>query len=89
MILIAGLGNPGTQYKDTRHNIGWMVLAELARRHAIDVTRKSFESRLGSGLVAQVRVVLAQPQTYMNLSGRAVAGLLRYYSLLSTQQLVV
>lgn len=89
MYLIVGLGNPGTQYARTRHNAGWFVIDELARRHAIDISRKSFEARLGSGLIADQRVVLAKPQTFMNLSGRAVSAILRYHNITLDHLIVV
>lgn len=89
MYLIVGLGNPGAQYARTRHNAGWFVIDELARRHAIDISRKSFDARLGSGLIAEQRVVLAKPQTFMNLSGRAVSAILRYHNITLDHLLVV
>ena len=79
MILITGLGNPGTQYQHTRHNIGWMVLDELARRHQIPVIKSQLEALTGSGQIDGQKVLLAKPLTYMNLSGRAVAALKNYY----------
>lgn len=79
MILIAGLGNPGIQYAETRHNIGWMVLDELARRHQIPITKSQLEALTGSGFIGEQKVLLVKPLTFMNLSGRAVAALAKYY----------
>lgn len=79
MILIVGLGNPGTQYQHTRHNIGWMVLDELSRRHQIPIIKSQLEALTGTGHIGEQRVLLAKPLTYMNLSGRAVAALKNYY----------
>lgn len=77
-LLVAGLGNPGREYRDTRHNVGFLVAEELARRHG-----GSFRSKF-SGLVADIRieggrVTLLEPQTYMNESGRSVAAAARFY----------
>lgn len=78
MFLIIGLGNPGAQYARTRHNIGWLVLDELSRRWSIELSRTNCEAKVGGGLIGERRVLLAKPQTYMNLSGRSVAALMRY-----------
>jgi PTH1 family peptidyl-tRNA hydrolase len=88
MHLIVGLGNPGPEYAATRHNLGYWVVAELAARWRLRLSRHSLESRWGQGRVGGEQVVLAQPTTYMNLSGRAVARLLRYFKL-SPEALVV
>ena len=89
MHLIVGLGNPGPQYARTRHNAGWFVIEELARRHAIDLSRKSFESKNGSGLFGIHQVMLVEPLTFMNLSGRSVNGILRYRNVSMTKLLVI
>jgi len=79
--LIVGLGNPGREYRDTRHNVGFMVVDEIARRHGIDWT--SGPSQLAETLIAKrfgdEPVMVAKPLTYMNNSGDAVAGLVRYF----------
>lgn len=87
--LIVGLGNPGTQYARTRHNAGWMVIDELARRHGIDLSRKSFDARIGGGLIVETRVTLVKPQTFMNLSGRSVAAASRFHNIPVSQILVI
>jgi PTH1 family peptidyl-tRNA hydrolase len=79
--LIVGLGNPGRRYEDSRHNVGFRCLDELARRLGIGLSRRAFEAQVGSGLLGNGRVLLAKPQTYMNLSGESVVPLLRYYGL--------
>ena len=89
MYLIVGLGNPGAQYARTRHNVGWFVIDELARRHSIDLSRKNCDARVGSGIIADQRVLLAKPQTFMNLSGKSVAPLLRYHNIELSQLLVI
>jgi PTH1 family peptidyl-tRNA hydrolase len=87
--LIVGLGNPGPEYAETRHNAGFLVLDRLARQMGIPVRRKLRGALVGEGQLAGERVVLAKPQTYMNLSGPAVAGLLRWYKLTPAEVVVV
>jgi PTH1 family peptidyl-tRNA hydrolase len=83
--LVVGLGNPGEQYEFTPHNLGFLAIDRLAERHAIRVTRKECDARVGSGTVRLSKsvqgkqVALAKPQTFMNESGRAVNGLLGRY----------
>jgi len=80
--LIVGLGNPGREYRDTRHNVGFMVVDEVARRHGIDWA--SAPSQIAETLIAKrfgdEPVMVAKPLTYMNNSGDAVAGLVRYFN---------
>ena len=89
MLLIIGLGNPGLQYKHTRHNLGFQVVEELSRRWRIPLRLSGGLARYGRGRLAGLEVALAQPQTYMNLSGRAVAKLLDSLSLEVADILVV
>lgn len=91
MKLIAGLGNPGPRYSESRHNIGYMVVDELARRWAVDVSRhdRHFEALFGEARRRGERVLLLKPTTYMNLSGRSVAGAWRYFRLELPDLLVV
>jgi len=79
--LIVGLGNPGREYSQTRHNLGYQVVEALAGRWRIALSHRSLESRWGRGRLGEEAVILAQPTTYMNLSGRAVSRLLRYFKL--------
>lgn len=72
MWLIAGLGNPGKEYEETRHNAGALVVEALADRHGIRLNDKKFKARLGKGRIGDEDVVLIEPQTFMNLSGEAV-----------------
>ena len=88
MRLIVGLGNPGREYAWTRHNLGWQVAAYLAAEWRIPLSKKSQESVWGQGRVGGETVILAQPTTYMNLSGRAVSALMAYFKL-SPEDLVV
>ena len=87
--LIAGLGNPGPEYHETRHNAGFMVLDRLADHAGISVSRKAFNGVFGEGLWQGERLFLLKPQTYMNLSGRSVAAALRYYKLSPAELIVI
>jgi len=75
MFLVAGLGNPGEKYAATPHNLGFLVVDVLAARHGIRLTRKECQAIIGQGTIAGRPVILAKPQTYMNLSGIAVKSL--------------
>jgi peptidyl-tRNA hydrolase, PTH1 family len=79
MYLIVGLGNPGNRYRLTRHNIGFMVLEKLSREFEVDLKQKSFDALWGKGKVKGTNVLLAMPQTYMNLSGTAVRQLVAFF----------
>jgi|SRR6185312_14968186 len=76
MFLVAGLGNPGEEYAATPHNMGFLVVDRLAARHGIRVTRKECQALIGQGTIAGKSVLLARPQTYMNLSGVAIKPLM-------------
>lgn len=79
--LIAGLGNPGGQYTDTRHNAGFMVLDVLALRHNIDTRREKFNVQFGRGMIGRTDVILAKPMAYMNRSGPPLQQLARYFKI--------
>ncbi|HLH42283.1 MAG TPA: aminoacyl-tRNA hydrolase [Bryobacteraceae bacterium] len=87
--LVVGLGNPGQEYEFTPHNLGFLVIDRLAASHAIRVSRRENMSLVGIGSIGGKRVALAKPQTYMNLSGPAVKGLLERYELGPERLLVV
>jgi peptidyl-tRNA hydrolase, PTH1 family len=76
-LVVVGLGNPGPEYERTRHNIGWLCLEAFGERLGIDVTRRRWRSRVGSGFAGGRRVWLLEPQTFMNMSGRAVKEAVR------------
>jgi PTH1 family peptidyl-tRNA hydrolase len=76
MFLVAGLGNPGERYAATPHNLGFLVVDVLAARHNIRLTRKECQAIIGQGTIAGKSVLLAKPQTFMNLSGIAVKSLI-------------
>lgn len=88
MKLIVGLGNPGRTYAKHRHNVGFWVVDEAARRCGINVGKKAFGAKIGSGKIEKVPVVLAKPQKFMNLSGAVVSPLLGYYRC-SLKELIV
>ncbi|MBC8099165.1 MAG: aminoacyl-tRNA hydrolase [Armatimonadetes bacterium] len=77
--LVVGLGNPGKDYANTRHNVGWWAVDVLARRHNISISKGERKALTGDGVIAGKRVLLAKPQTYMNVSGEAVRGLVDFY----------
>jgi len=81
VILVVGLGNPGSAYALTRHNLGAVVLEGLAESLSLPLSRRGHEARYASGYVATRPVMLARPDTYMNLSGRAVEKLVRYFKI--------
>ncbi len=77
MFLVAGLGNPGEEYAATPHNMGFLVVDRLAARHGIRLTRKECQALIGQGNIGGKTVLLAKPQTFMNLSGVAIKPLLQ------------
>ncbi len=88
-MLITGLGNPGTEYAGTRHNIGFMVINRLSRRWDIPVDKKKFNSRTGSGYFDGQKVMLQKPATFMNRSGLAVREAMDFYKLTNEELLVI
>ncbi len=89
MKCIIGLGNPGAQYADTRHNVGSWVVTALAKRNDIPLKRKRLRAIHGKGEIAGQGVLLAWPQTFMNNSGEAVRRLVAFYQIESPQELLV
>lgn len=81
MYLIVGLGNPGDKYAHTRHNVGFDVLEKLAKKLNVSIARQKDEALIGECFVGGQKVILALPQTYMNLSGEAVLRLMNYYKI--------
>ena len=79
--VIAGLGNPGTEYENTRHNVGFAALDFVAAQIGARIDRARFDALCGEGTLGGQRVLLLKPQTYMNLSGRAVGAALSFYKL--------
>jgi PTH1 family peptidyl-tRNA hydrolase len=79
--LIVGLGNPGRLYRWTRHNVGFLLVDRLAEKHSIELAKRGLKSIYGRGKIGKEGVVLAKPQTFMNLSGEAVGGLIRFFKI--------
>jgi len=88
MKLVVGLGNPGRRYEGTRHNVGYAVLAELARRHGIDSPKKRFHGEVMEADFGGLKALLLSPTTFMNLSGTSVQEAVRFYKLPSQDLLV-
>jgi PTH1 family peptidyl-tRNA hydrolase len=87
--LIVGLGNPGRKYTHNRHNVGFQCLDRLAQAHGLSFTQRRAKASLSLGKIADVRVVLARPLTYMNLSGQALRPLVSFYKLSFEDILVI
>lgn len=79
MYIIAGLGNPGKKYENTRHNIGFVTLDYLAERHDIKINKIKHKALVGEGRISGQKVLLVKPQTYMNLSGESLREVMDYY----------
>ena len=86
--LVVGLGNPGREYRETRHNVGFMVIDQLCKEMGISMSRVQAKALVGLGTLEGQRVVLAKPQTFMNLSGQAIGGLMRFYKVPLNQLIV-
>lgn len=89
MKIVVGLGNPGRQYARTRHNVGFMVLDRFASTHSFSFSRSKFKAEIATGRIGGEKVILAKPQTFMNLSGEAVGPILRFYKRELSDLLVV
>ncbi|MBI1375456.1 MAG: aminoacyl-tRNA hydrolase [Phycisphaera sp.] len=89
MKLIVGLGNPGAEYRSTRHNAGFMALERLAERHGLDGPKSKFHAAVVEGRIGNETVMLMQPMTFMNRSGLAVGDAVRFYKLPIEDVLVV
>ena len=88
MYIIVGLGNPGKQYENTRHNVGFNVIDILAEEYGISVTKMKHKALIGEGRVGTEKVVLVKPVTYMNLSGESLAEIYNFYKV-ETSNIVV
>lgn len=89
MFLIAGLGNPGKKYEMTRHNIGFEVIDYISKEYGIKVNKIKHKALLGEGILQGQRVLLAKPQTFMNLSGESIREICEYYKLLPEQIIII
>ncbi len=89
MFLIVGLGNPGKEYEDTRHNIGFKVVDNIAKEYNIEVNRQKFKGIYGEGFIEGEKVMLLKPTTFMNLSGESVRAVADFYNLNNDKILVI
>jgi len=89
MKILCGLGNPGRQYENNRHNVGFLVLEALASRWKLSFTTHKFDAELAHGTFAGEKVVLLKPQTFMNLSGTSLGGAARFYKVPPADVLVI
>ena len=89
MFIIVGLGNPTLQYEGTRHNVGFDVIDKIAAEYNISVDYRKSRAYIGKGIINGQKVILAKPQTYMNLSGESVRSLVDYYKVDEESELLV
>jgi PTH1 family peptidyl-tRNA hydrolase len=89
MFLLVGLGNPGIKYAGNRHNIGFMAVYEIVRRHNFSGWRKRFKGEVSEGLIGSEKVVVLKPLTFMNESGQAVAEAIRFLGLEPDRVIVI
>lgn len=89
MYIIVGLGNPGSKYEKTRHNMGFETIDLLAKDMGISVETKKHKALIGTGMIGSNKVVLAKPQTFMNLSGESVRELVDFYKIDPEKELIV
>lgn len=87
--IVAGLGNPGLEYENTRHNAGFLTMEELAKQCGAKLDQMKFKSDCGEAMLGEVRCLLMKPTTYMNLSGDAIAAAANFYKIPSEQVLVI
>jgi peptidyl-tRNA hydrolase, PTH1 family len=89
MKIVIGLGNPGRKYEGTRHNVGFLVVDELARRHAAGSSKSNFQAEVSEASIGGEKVLLARPQTFMNRSGATAVGIRDFYKLENSDLLIV
>ena len=89
MYIIAGRGNPGSKYENTRHNMGFKAIDAMASEFGIDVNRAKFKGLIGEGRIGTEKVILLKPQTYMNLSGQSVREIMNFYKIPEENLIVI
>ncbi|MGL5151975.1 MAG: aminoacyl-tRNA hydrolase [Clostridium sp.] len=89
MYLIVGLGNPGKEYDNTRHNIGFEVIDNISKEYNIELNRVKFKGVCGEGFIANKKVILLKPNTYMNLSGESIREVVDFYKLTEEEVIVI
>jgi len=87
--LIVGLGNPGREYRSTRHNIGFLAIDAIGKSMNVTLGKLQNKALVGQGRIDSIKVIIAKPQTYMNLSGQSVSGLLNFYKIPKENLLVI
>jgi peptidyl-tRNA hydrolase len=89
MYLIVGLGNPGSQYEETRHNVGFDVIDLMGKKNNININRLKFKGMYGEGNIKGEKVILLKPQTYMNLSGESVREISNFYKIENNKIIII
>lgn len=89
MFVIVGLGNPSREYKGTRHNVGFEVIDRISEKYNISVNIKKHRALIGKGMIQGHKVILAKPQTFMNMSGESVRSLVNFYQVDVTKELLI
>lgn len=89
MYIIAGLGNPGKQYENTRHNTGFSIIDVIAQKNNISILERKHKAMIGKGYIEGQKVILVKPQTFMNLSGESIREVIDYYKLDEKSELIV
>ncbi len=89
MHIVVGLGNPGDKYRYTKHNVGFMAVDYFAAAHKLNIGRIKYKAVMGEGMIGEEKLVLAKPQTYMNLSGESVVALMNWYKAKPSNLIVV
>ncbi|NLY09579.1 MAG: aminoacyl-tRNA hydrolase [Tissierellia bacterium] len=89
MKIIVGLGNPGNEYKGTRHNVGFITVEKIAEDYGISLTKAGFQALYGQGRIDGEQLILVKPMTYMNLSGMAVRQIMDYYKVEAKDLIVI
>ncbi len=89
MLVIAGLGNPGRKYENTKHNMGFLVMDAFAEKNGIKIRKIKHKALVGEGIVAGKKILLVKPQTYMNLSGESLREVVQYYDIEPEELMVV
>lgn len=89
MYLIVGLGNPEKDYSNTRHNMGFNVVNQLAKQYEIEINKNKFQGLYGNGIIEQEKVTLLKPQTFMNLSGKSIREIIQFYKIEMEQLIVI
>lgn len=88
MYLIVGLGNPETDYANTRHNMGFNTINEISKKYNIEVNKQKFKGLIGKGIIEEEKVILLKPQTFMNLSGESIKECIDFYKI-DLEQIII